>query len=365
LLSLVDRSQSANITKSTKTTIPIAIRTQIVNAFNSKSNVKLGVVPTHLKFVGGLVPDENGKIPRNEKGNLVVVANMKKLTTESRVEINCVQVPYFPGLDEDDVAEMVSEFRTMELDVHFILMVSGGDPMDPADEDAVVGMLVDGLNAAKKNGIRHVSSTSVEAWLQEGATPKVGAEFDSAVAQNIKAHIRAFNEANLDGSCIDAWHIEFLRGGEFQTFTDIGKIWTFVREANLTLGRPFFKVLVDAAHCGDSILSIPENEQLIDEIAGSEALGIFHASAKTTRGCLSTDDGWIGALMTACARTGSLEHVFVELFHHQDAALEGLRQLDSGHGIDTTDGRSYDETVLDGLADVGRRLNNLVVRQVL
>ena len=25
-----------------------------------KPNIELGVVPTHIKFVGGLVPDENG-----------------------------------------------------------------------------------------------------------------------------------------------------------------------------------------------------------------------------------------------------------------------------------------------------------------
>ena len=28
-----------------------------------KSNVLTGVVPTHLKFVGGLVPDEQGQYP--------------------------------------------------------------------------------------------------------------------------------------------------------------------------------------------------------------------------------------------------------------------------------------------------------------
>ena len=61
--------------------------------------------------------------------------------------------------------------------------------------------------------------------------------------------------------------------------------------------------MVDAAHCGDSELTIPENEETIQEISDAGALGIFHASAKTTRGCLSTDDGWIGALLSACART--------------------------------------------------------------
>ena len=331
----------------------------------NKSKIKLGVVPTHLKFVGGLVPDEEGKIPRNGEGKLIVCDNLEKLVKSNRAEIKCVQIPYFPGLDESDVAEMVGGFRNLDLEVHFILMVGGADPMEPADEDKVVEMLVGGLKAASQHGVEHVSSTSVEAWMQPGAKPKTGAEFDAAVAQNVKVHSRAAKEADFANSGIKAWHIEFLRGGEFQTFTDVGKIWQFVKAANESLGSSFFKVMIDAAHCGDSILSISENEKIIMEIASAGALGIFHASAKTTRGCLSTDDGWIGALMTKCAETGALEFAFVELFHHEDPALEALRALDPRHGVDTTDGRTYDEAVLDGLVDVSRRLNNLVVRGIL
>ncbi|MFT5413586.1 MAG: hypothetical protein ACI9NC_006341, partial [Verrucomicrobiales bacterium] len=59
------------------------------------------------------------------------------------------------------------------------------------------------------------------------------------------------------------------------------------------------------------------------------------------------------------------EYVFVELFHHEDPALQGLRDLDPGHGLDTTDGRSYSEAVIDGVVDVTRRLNNLVLRGFL
>lgn len=330
-----------------------------------KPDVDLGVVPTHLKFVGGLVPDDGGKLPRDADGQLVVVANMVKLCSESAVKISCVQVPFFPGLDESDVKEMVDGFRALNLQVHFIMMVGGADPMNPDDEDAVVEILVGGLKAAKKHNIENVSSTSVEEWLKAGATRKDGDEFAAAVAQNVRVHTRAYKEAEVEGSSVQAWHIEFLRGGEFKTFTDIGRIWTFVEAANKTLGKPFFKVMVDAAHCGDSSLSIPENEAIIQQIADGGALGIFHASAKTTRGCLSTDDGWIGALLTACARTGKLKTAFVEVFHHEDAALQGLRDLDSGHGIDTRDGRTYDQLVLEGLSDVARRLNNLVARKLM
>jgi len=326
-----------------------------------KSNVSIGIVPTHLMFVGGLVPDDNGKMPRDDDGQIKTVANMKKLCGESPVKITSVQVPYFPGLDEGDVAEMVGGFTELGLETHFIMMVGGADPMNPDDEDAVADILINGLNAAKRYGVKNVSSTSIEEWMQ--GSPKTGAEYDAAVAQDVKVHTRAVNEAGVDG--IDTWHIEFLRNGEMQNFTDVKKAGDLIHAMNESLGRKFFKVLVDAAHCGDSDLSIPENIEAIHAIAKRDEMGIFHASAKTTRGCLSTDDGWIGALMKAAAETGKLQYAFVELFHHEDPALEALRQLDPGHGLDTRDGRTYDEAVLDGVVDVARRLNNYVTRGIL
>jgi hypothetical protein len=330
-----------------------------------RTSVKLGVVPTHLKFVGGLVPDESGRLPRAEDGRLLVTANLAKLTAASPVEISCAQFPHFPGVDPSDTDELINSVKDLGLEPHLILMVGGADPMDPADEDAVVNMLAPSLKIAKDYGIANVSSTSIEEWMKPGATPKRGDEFDAAVAQNVRVHTRAAREAGVVGSCVKNWHIEFLRSGEMQTFTDAARCWAFVKAANAELGTTFFKVLVDAAHCGDSDLSIPENEAVIAEMGAAGELGIYHASAKTTRGCLSTDDGWIAALLTAAAKTGTLEHVFVEVFHHEDPALEGLRAYDPGHGLDTTDGRDYDTVVLDGVIDIGHRLNNLTVRGVL
>ena len=331
----------------------------------SRSAVSLGVVPTHVKFVGGIVPDAQGKLPREPDGQFVMAAEMGRLCAASRVRIDAVQISAFPGTAPDELDELLERLKALDLELQLILMIGGANPTDPADEDAVVGMLVDGLNTAKAHGIATVGSTSVEEWMKEGATRKEGDAFAAAVAQNVRVHLRAAREAGLDDSCIRSWHIEFLRPGQFHTFTDLGRIWEFIRAANAELGAPFFKALVDAAHCGDSGLSIPENESLIAAIGASDELGCFHASAKTTRGCLTSDDGWIGALLAAAARTGKLQQVFVEVFHHQDPALAALRQLDPGHGIDTTDGRGYSELVLDALADTGRRLNALVARGIL
>jgi hypothetical protein len=334
-----------------------------MNGIVPRYQVKLGLVPTHLKFVGGLVPDGQGRLPRNGSNKLLVVENIALLLQLSRVPINCVQIPSFPGVNVDDVSELVAELRSLGVDVNYILMVGGADPLKVEDEDKVVAMLIDGLQSAERNGIRLVSSTSIETWMGVDSKPQIGEAFQAAVAQNAKVHTRAFRESGV--TSVDSWHIEFLRQGEFQTFTDIRKCWSFVSSANEVLGEKFFKVLVDAAHCGDSSLNIAENIAAIHEIADADSLGVFHASAKTTRGCLSTDDGWIGALLTECARTGKLQQVFVEVFHHEDPALAGLRELDPRHGVDTCDGRSYDQVVLDGLADVARRLNNLVVRGLL
>ena len=327
-----------------------------------KSNVELGVVPTHIKFVGGLVPDDEGRLPRSENGELIVVNEMKHLTEISPVKIGSAQITVFPGVDENDTDDMINGLRGLDLAVHLMLMVGGADPMNSDDEDSVVEMLKAGLEVAKKYNIEQVASTSIEEWMQEGATPKTGDDFTSAVTQNAKVHVRAVQESGAIDAGIKHWHIEFLRGGEFQTFTDVAKCWEVVKAANQELGSKFFRVMVDAAHCGDSDLSIPENQAKISEIAESDEFSMFHASAKTTRGCLSTDDGWISALLSAAAKSGKLEFVFVELFHHEDPALEALRKLDSGHGIDTTDGRTYSEAVADGLEDTARRLNNLVAR---
>lgn len=326
-----------------------------------KPNIALGVVPTHIKFVGGLVPDDNGKFPREEDGSLVVVAEMARVCNQSPIRPTCTQIPFFAGADEADVTEMMSGLKDLGLAVHIIMMVGGANPMNPADEDAVVGQLVGSLKAAKKHGVASVSSTSIEEWMNGPADMNL----DKAVAQNVKVHARAVAESGLLDSGIGAWHIEFLRPGEFKTFTNIDRAWSFVKAINQQLGQDYFKLLCDAAHMGDSGLTIEENKKLLTEIAAAGHMGIYHASCPTTRGCLSTDDGWIGATLRAAAETGKLETVFVEIFHHEDPALEGLRNLDSGHGIDTRDGRSYTQVTIDALVETAHRLNNLQARGIL
>jgi hypothetical protein len=329
--------------------------------FTLKTNIALGVVPTHLGFIDALVPDGQGHFQREADGRIKIVAEMDRICALSPVRPTCVQISLFPGTSEGDIAEMMQGLKALKLDVHLIMMVGGANPMNPADEDAVIGQLIGSLRAAIQYGAASVASTSIEEWMNG----PVDMDLDTAIAQNVKLHIRAAKESGLLDSSITSWHIEFLRPGEFKTFTNISRAWAFIKAINKELGRDYFKLLIDSAHMGDSGLSIEENQRLIGELAAADHMGIFHASAKTTRGCLSTDDGWIGATLLAAAKTGKLETVFVESFRHDDPALQPLRDLEPGHGVDTTDGRTYTQVIVDGLVDVAHRLNNLKARGIL
>ncbi|HRQ90682.1 MAG TPA: hypothetical protein PLA50_17950, partial [Bacteroidia bacterium] len=172
-------------------------------SFDLKTGVELGVVPTHIKFVGGLVPDENGRLPRGEDGKLLIVSEMEAIQQASPVKVANVQAPIFPGVDEGDTDELFSGLRGLGLGIHPIMMVGGADPMEPADEEKVAAMLAAGLRVAMKYGITQVASTSIEQWMQPGATPKTGEAFDAAVAQNVRVHLRACREAGVEGSSIE------------------------------------------------------------------------------------------------------------------------------------------------------------------
>ena len=120
----------------------------------NKSKVEIGVVPTHLMFVGALAPDESGKLPRTNSGDLKIVSGMRLLCRTSPVKLNNVQVTLFPGTDSKDLDDMFKGLRALKLQVHLIMMVGGANPLNPKDEDAVVEMLNSGLAVAKKYKVK-------------------------------------------------------------------------------------------------------------------------------------------------------------------------------------------------------------------
>ena len=86
--------------------------------------------------------------------------------------------------------ELIEDIKSLGLKPHMIMMVAGGNPMDPADEDKIAPSLLAGLEAAKKHGVEHVASTSFEEWMKPGAETLTGDAFDAAVTQLVKLHTR-------------------------------------------------------------------------------------------------------------------------------------------------------------------------------
>ena len=128
----------------------------------NRSKVEIGVVPTHLMFVGTLAPDESGKLPRTRSGDLKVVSGMRLLCRTSPVKLNNVQITLFPGTDPKDLEDMFKGFRSLKLNVHLIMMVGGANPLNPKDEDAVVDMLNSGLAVAKKYKVKTIDSRNAD-----------------------------------------------------------------------------------------------------------------------------------------------------------------------------------------------------------
>ena len=335
-----------------------------IDPIENISGVELGILGTHLGFLEALVPDSEGRIPRNADGEFKVLAGAREILERSPVKVDAMQISAFRDTLPSDSDEVLSGVRALGLEPQIVMMVGGANPVNPADEDETVNQLLNSIAAAKRNQVKEVNSTSIETWM-EGEPPKDEAEFQARVEQAIKVHLRIYEEAGLADSCIDHWNIEFLRPGEFQNFTSLAKLRPIITGLNSAVGRPFFRVLVDAAHCGDSGLTMAENEVQISELAAAGELGSFHCSVPTTRGCLTSDDGWIPALLGACARTGKLHSAFVELFRHDDPAMEPLRKLDPRHGVDTTGGLSYTDVMINGLVQTVRRLNNYKARGII
>ena len=335
-----------------------------IDPIENISGVEIGILGTHLGFLEALVPDEAGKLPRNADGEFVVLAGAREIIENSPVKVDAMQISAFGTTLAEESDAVLQGVIALGLEPQIVMMVGGVNPMNPNDEDAALAQLLHSIGAAKRNGVKEINSTSIETWM-EGEPPKNDEEFQARVAQNIKLHLRAYEEAGLADSCVEHWNIEFLRPGEFQNFTSLAKLRPIISGLNAALGKPFFRVLVDAAHCGDSGLSMQENEQQIAELAAAGELGSFHCSVPTTRGCLTSDDGWIPALLAACARSGKLHSAFVELFRHDDPAMEPLRKLDPRHGVDTTGGRSYTRVMIDGIIETTRRLNNYKARGIL
>ena len=122
----------------------------------NKTDIELGVVATHSGWVGGIVPDDEGNAPRTSAGELVVLAEMKKLQELSRVQINGVQLPVIPGTKSEDFDEICNGIKDLDLNLYFVLMV-GGARQDTRGACVAVYGRVASARIARNGVTKHVS----------------------------------------------------------------------------------------------------------------------------------------------------------------------------------------------------------------
>ena len=77
----------------------------------NKSGVELGIVPTHAGFVGGLIPDDEGRLARTDDGQIVILSEVTRLTGITRVKLDSLQLPVIPGTDEGDLDELANGLK--------------------------------------------------------------------------------------------------------------------------------------------------------------------------------------------------------------------------------------------------------------
>jgi hypothetical protein len=95
-----------------------------------KPDIALGIVPTHLRFVGGLVPDAEGRLPRNADGEIIIVAGVGELLEVSPVAFRSAQVSLFPGTQSEELDRLVAGLKALGLDVEF-LFINVARPLEP------------------------------------------------------------------------------------------------------------------------------------------------------------------------------------------------------------------------------------------
>lgn len=72
-----------------------------------KPSITLGVVPTHVKFVGCLAPVENDEFPREPDEPLLCVAEMDRICQQPLVRPSSTKISVFPGDYKDEASEMI------------------------------------------------------------------------------------------------------------------------------------------------------------------------------------------------------------------------------------------------------------------
>lgn len=326
------------------------------------TGVKTGAVIVQNSF-GDFFPVD-GNLPRDEQNHLIALKGMDELAEASEILMNVVQIPVFPGTKQADIDELIWGLKGRGYEPQLILMVMGGDPMNPADEDVVKKDLWEGVQTAIRNLLPGVSSTSLEKWMS-WQDEKTSTDYDDAIVQLAQLHARVYTEQNMELSAIESWNIEFLRPGEMMTFTNLQKAWEVVQAMNEAIGgKKFFKVLVDSAHCGDSWEGIDATTELLEKMIKAGDVNMVHGSVATTRWHHASDEGMRAAVISTAVRNW-VKLVVDEVFNPKDGALENLIKAKLGFGVNTGLGMSQTEILAANVKDTARRVLILKEREVI
>jgi len=157
--------------------------------------------------------------------------------------------------------------------------------------------------------------------MQEDAIRLEGVAYTDSIERLANLHAEAYVDADLESSKIESWNIEFLRPGEMMTFTELSRARDVVMAMNAKIGKPFFKVLVDSAHCGDSGEDISETQELFAQMIDEGIVDTFHASVEETRQHVSSDKGMRAALLRVAIERG-IKRIVDEVFNPEDDVTE-------------------------------------------
>lgn len=327
----------------------------------NKSKVKFGVVMVHRGF------DAHKLTP---SGKFDYVFALDWLIDHSPVKISTVQVPLFPdhlckGKGLGTTKKLFRELRKRVKNVVAVLMLTT-NPLDPANKAVAIETLRNGLIQAGKLGVRTCSATSFEAWLNgtvNGLKPLKGKKLTQAIDLLVDIHVQAIKDALADGCKVRYLDMEYLRPGEFTTFTNMNIALRVIHRINEKLQMGFCRLLDDTAHAEDSGLPLGAQDRVRNNAGFYDEHGTCHASEPTTRGAIGVSSSAVVDGIRSMAMHGELRDLLVEIFDCAGEETAPMRKYIKGYGRKTYG--NINEAMVEALILVQKTINGLVKEGVL
>ena len=323
----------------------------------NQSSVKLGVVMVHRGF--------NAHKMNGNRFDYVV--GLDWLIKHSPVEISAVQVPLFPDhlREGKGLAKTKRLFKELRKRVRYVVpvLMLTTNPLDPKNKSEAIETLRNGLVQSGELGSEVCAATSFEAWLDgtiNGIKPLKGKKLRKAIDLLVDIHVSAIHAAYQERCGVQRLDMEYLRPGEFITFTNMRIALRVIGEINRKLQCGFIcRLLDDTAHAKDSGLSMKDQNKVrgICSCSDNHHIGTCHASEPTTRGALGSGGSAVVQGIRSMYRHGNPRTLMVEIFDCEGEETAPMRQYIKGYGKKTY--RDINVAVVEGLILVQNTLNQL------